>query len=262
MSYYFDLFKNYLHEQEFSGPLKEPLEYILFNEEGHCLRPQLTLAWCEYCGGRPEDALPLALAIEYIHTASLIHDDLPGMDNATERRGKPCLHIAYDEATAILVGDALINMAYTAIINTNFSPTQKNTALAIISGVNESLFRGQSMEFEKVNKNLSPEEDLEEILEIHKYKTADLIRGACFMGILPTENAMFRKEADTFGHNLGMLYQLFDDKVDGDGIMAVIDENKFMQLRDSYVTACQHCLSIPQRINNGYIYLQEILQLF
>lgn len=262
MSYsYTQLFRDYLYSQEFSGPLKEPLEYILFNE-GHYIRPQLTLAWCEYCGGNPEDALPLALAIEYIHTASLIHDDLPSMDNATERRGKPCLHIAYDEATAILTGDALINMAYTTIINTNFSPSQKNLALSIISGVNDSLFRGQRMEFEKLNKNLSKDEDLAETLEIHKYKTADLIRGACFMGIVPTERSQFREEADTFGHNLGMLYQLFDDKADDDGIMTLINKKEFIQFQQSYLFECNKCLSAPQCTNSGYLYLQELLQLF
>lgn len=256
MSYsYTQLFRDYLYSQEFQEPLKSSLEYILFNE-GHWVRPQLVLAWCEYCGGNPIDALPLALAIEYVHTASLIHDDLPSMDNATERRGQECLHLAYSEATAVLTGDALLNMAFTSILHSSLPAANKNYALAILSEVNSSLCNGQLMELNVLPQLTELPDKIEQTLKIHSCKTADLIKGACLLGVAASGKLSAVQDAENFGFNLGMLYQILDDIADQDGLTQLLSKEQIIELKQIYKNQC----ILPNNIiNNGYRYLDELL---
>ena len=252
---YVDLFRDYLYSQQFSSPLKEPLEYILFNE-GHWIRPQLVLAWCEYSGGNLEDALPLALAIEYIHTASLIHDDLPSMDNAVERRHKPCLHLVYGEATAILVGDALLNLAFSAISDSKLEAFYKTMILSILSEINNSLCQGQLMELTTLTDIMADKERYDALLQIHQYKTADLIQGACLLGAVISGNSDLQVKAKRYGNALGMLYQLLDDVADKDGISLIINEDEINNLKNMYKEKC----TLPEKNdNNGYIFLTNLI---
>ncbi len=250
MSYcYTDLFREYLYSQEFEEPLKPILEYILFNE-GHWIRPQMVMAWCEACGGDPTKALPLALAIEYIHTASLIHDDLPCMDNGTSRRGKDCLHIVYGDAAAVLTGDVLFNLAISVIVNSDLSIEQKNHAFTIMSTINTSLCLGQLSELIELPQIDDEEEKITKLLEIHRNKTAELIRGACIMGVVAAERYTCFNDANRFGYSAGMWYQLLDDIHDEDGLSLLLPE---AELDDLIAQYRQDCLITNTVIKSEYL---------
>ena len=132
--YYLKLFNDYVTKSidcsAFEGresdgfySIMESITYSVVNG-GKRIRPILALEFCRVCGGNPQDALPLALAIEMIHTYSLIHDDLPCMDDDDMRRGKPSNHIVYGYANALLAGDGLQALAFESIINSAYSLKQ------------------------------------------------------------------------------------------------------------------------------------------
>jgi geranylgeranyl diphosphate synthase type II len=210
----------------------------------------LVLAWCEACGGDLQKALPLALAIEYIHTASLIHDDLPCMDNAMTRRGKECLHLAFDEATAVLAGDALLNLAITIIINSDLSIEQKNNVFTVMSNINNELCLGQLLEMSELPHITDTNERIEKLLQIHEYKTAGLIKGACMMGIVAAERYDKINHAIQFGYNAGMWYQLLDDIYDGDGLSLLLTQQ---QIDDSITQYKQNCLLVNHEIKSNFL---------
>jgi len=188
--------------------LHEAMRHSVF-AGGKRLRPALCIAACEACGAKSDDALSAACALELLHTYTLIHDDLPAMDDDTLRRGKPTCHIAFDEATAILAGDALLTLAFEVL-----ATHPQNGALAgelakaagsrgVIGGQAEDLAaEGQPADADLVNY-------------IHRNKTAALIRAACVMGGL-CANANFQalENLATYGESLGMAFQITDDLLD------------------------------------------------
>ena len=129
---------------------------------GKRIRPIILLEFCKICGGNIKDALPFACALEMIHTYSLIHDDLPCMDNDDMRRGKPSCHKAFGEANALLAGDALLNMAFETMLSSNKSkinPTLKLEAaqfIATCSGA-DGMIGGQVIDLENEGKDISEE---------------------------------------------------------------------------------------------------------
>lgn len=232
MTDYRQLFENYLEEQRFDGSLGPAIDYVIRNG-GNRIRPQLVLAWCDACGGQVEDTLPLALAVECVHTMSLVHDDLPCMDNSNERRGKPCLHVAMDEQTAVLCGDKLLAYAFNIVTNADYDDEQIISALYVLSKVACNMADGQHLEL------VSEETTVEKWTEIHEGKTASLLECACVLGVIAANGCESQLiKAKTYGRSLGLGYQLLDDTRDNDGISTKLDTNDIEQLMATYSTGC------------------------
>ncbi|MBE5781535.1 MAG: polyprenyl synthetase family protein [Clostridiales bacterium] len=195
--------------------LKEAMGYSLL-AGGKRLRPVLLLAACEMCGGDVKAALPFAAAVEMIHTYSLIHDDLPCMDNDTLRRGKPTNHVMFGEDMAVLAGDGLLSWAFE--IMTAKCETAKDPVLAIRAA--NSIARGcgtGGMVYGQVldiqNTGLTVKEEL--LKEIHYHKTGELIIGALVAGaFLASDNHDAMHAVKAYGINLGVAFQIADDVLD------------------------------------------------
>lgn len=188
------------------------MKYSLANG-GKRLRPVLVMEFCKMCGGDIKDALPLACAIEYIHTYSLIHDDLPCMDNDDMRRGNPSCHKMFGESTALLAGDALLTHAFDIIASSDLSDSVKATAVALLaqnSGVG-GMIGGQvlDLKYEKEDPSIT------ELITVHKLKTGALISAACLLGCL-AGNATDEQisSASNFAYCLGIAFQIRDDILD------------------------------------------------
>lgn len=199
--------------------LYESMKYSL-TAGGKRLRPVLLLAACEFAGGNIKEAIPYACAIEYIHTYSLIHDDLPAMDNDDLRRGLPTNHKVYGDAIAILAGDGLLNCAFEAISKDMmlfYDSLEKirkrvNAAYEIAKGAGvRGMVAGQVSDIEAENAIAS-----KEMLEyIHLNKTGALIRAAIKAGLYlgnPTDSMI--NDLEKYSENLGIAYQIADDIMD------------------------------------------------
>ncbi|MBQ6892579.1 MAG: polyprenyl synthetase family protein [Clostridia bacterium] len=181
---------------------------------GKRIRPFLVLEFCKLLGGSVDAAMPYACAIEMIHTFSLIHDDLPCMDNDDMRRGKPTNHKVFGEAPALLAGDALVFSAFECAVSNDFTSADSKLAatqiLALASGA-DGMCEGQIIDIENEGKKLS----FEELLKLHAHKTGALIRAAAKLGVVAAggdEKAI--KAADTYGAGVGLAFQIVDDILD------------------------------------------------
>ncbi len=192
--------------------VSEAMKYSLENG-GKRIRPVLALEFSKACGGTRDDCLSAACAIEYVHTYSLIHDDLPCMDDDDLRRGKPSCHKQFDEATALLAGDALLTHAFEIISNSDLSDEKKvkiTSLLAQNSGVC-GMIGGQVIDllFEQGNPALK------ELLTVYKLKTGALISAACLIGcICAGANNERLSAASRFAYSLGIAFQIQDDILD------------------------------------------------
>ena len=205
--------------------LYESMKYSLM-AGGKRLRPVLLLASCEFAGGNIMDALPYACAMEYIHTYSLIHDDLPAMDNDEYRRGKKTTHVVYGEAMAILAGDALLNYAYETAVKafeaaeneTQFKQTAKALqVLAMKAGI-FGMVGGQTADVEAEDKGIEATEEL--LMYIHKNKTAALIEAAMMVGaILGGADHEAISAIEKCAYNIGIAFQIQDDILDVTGTL-------------------------------------------
>jgi geranylgeranyl diphosphate synthase type II len=193
----------------------EAVRYSLF-AGGKRLRPALALGAAEVVSGDDSVALPVACALEMIHTYSLIHDDLPAMDDDDLRRGKPTCHKVYGEATAILAGDALLTMAFDAAAETG--STEIVRALAQAAGAG-GMVGGQQMDLEGEGKQL----DLAALQSIHRAKTGALIQVSLRCGAMAAgaTEAQVKALAD-YGKHLGLAFQITDDILDVVGAEAVL----------------------------------------
>lgn len=191
---------------------------------GKRLRPLIMLLACEMCGGNAEDAMPFACAMEMIHTYSLIHDDLPAMDNDDLRRGMPTNHVKFDEATAILAGDALLNMAFEITsMYENEKISDKNILKAVSvlarSAGARGMIGGQIIDMESENKKLT----IDELKNLHALKTGAIIRASGVCGaILAGADEKERTAVDEYCRNLGIAFQIRDDILDVVGNEAVL----------------------------------------
>ena len=194
--------KAYMGEDASAPLLNESMSYSLL-DGGKRIRPQLLLLVNEMLGGREEDALPFACALEMIHCYSLIHDDLPAMDDDEMRRGKPSSHIRFGEGNAILAGDGLLTKAALLLCEqTGFDGAKR----AILEGA-YAMVSGQSDDL-----NLS-ERSAEVLERIHLNKTGALFRAACVAGAYlsaPEQAEAMR----SFGESLGLLFKITDDLLD------------------------------------------------
>lgn len=192
------------------------------NAGGKRIRPVIALAVCEMLGGREEDVMPFACAVEYIHTYSLIHDDLPCMDNDDLRRGVPTCHVKYGEALALLAGDTLLNHAFETIANANAPGETIAKALKILSALSgaNGMIGGQVIDIRGAKSH-------EELLILHKKKTGALIVAAAKLGALASgrPNDEDFLAAEGFAKNLGLAFQIKDDILDIEGDVATLGKN-------------------------------------
>ncbi len=188
------------------------MRYSLANG-GKRLRPIFTLEFCKMCGGDVEKAIPLACAVEYIHTYSLIHDDLPCMDDDDMRRGNPSCHKMYGEATALLAGDALLTHAFDLVTSADIdgeAAAQAVSLLAQNAGVG-GMIGGQVLDLKYETGTPS----LTDVLTVYKLKTGALIAAACIMGCIAAGASSEQIEAASkYAYYLGIAFQIKDDLLD------------------------------------------------
>ncbi|MBI5849169.1 MAG: polyprenyl synthetase family protein [Nitrospirae bacterium] len=212
-------FREFYRIQRNPPVLQEAMLYSLF-AGGKRIRPILALAAYETCGGNPRDIVPYASALELIHTYSLIHDDLPAMDNDDLRRGKPTNHKVYGEAIAILAGDALLTEAFSILSDPSLSSMVSVSHLmgalreiALASGL-DGMVAGQVQDMLSENK----EPDGETLKFIHSHKTGALLRASVRIGPILYGGSQTVLDALTaYGNSIGLAFQVIDDILDIEG---------------------------------------------
>lgn len=181
---------------------------------GKRLRPVLLMAFAEVCGGDPYKCVKFAAALEMIHTYSLIHDDLPCMDNDDMRRGRPSCHVKFGEATALLAGDALLTDAFSVALSTEgVEPSQVVKAAALLSQCagSRGMIGGQVIDLKYENKNIS----LDTVMQMYRLKTGMLLTAAAKIGcVLGGGNEQDMNAAGIFAEKLGLAFQIRDDILD------------------------------------------------
>ena len=192
--------------------LAEAMRYSLL-AGGKRIRPILVLEFCRIAGGDVEAALPVACAIEMLHTYSLIHDDLPCMDNDALRRGRPTNHVVYGECTAVLAGDTLQAEAFGTILRCDLPAERKAACAEILAGAVglDGMCGGQYLDMSWEGRKLSEQE----LTEINSRKTGALLVAACQMGVAAAGGSRLMLDtAGHFGAALGMAFQIRDDMLD------------------------------------------------
>lgn len=192
--------------------LLEAMRYSL-TAGGKRIRPILVLEFCRISGGDVQKALPVACAIEMLHTYSLIHDDLPCMDNDELRRGKPTNHVVYGECTAVLAGDALQAEAFGTILRSELPAGARAACAQILADAvgSDGMCAGQFLDMAGENKALSEDE----LNEINTRKTGALLIAACRMGVAAAGGSERQLEAAAlFGAAIGSAFQIRDDILD------------------------------------------------
>ena len=192
--------------------LTEAMRYSLL-AGGKRIRPMLVLEFCRVCGGDVEAAMPVACAVEMLHTYSLIHDDLPCMDNDSLRRGRPTNHVVYGECTATLAGDALQAEAFGTILRSSLPAARRAECaeyLADGAGI-DGMCGGQYLDMLGEDKTLTEEE----LTDINSRKTGALLIAACRMGVAAGGGSAEQMEAAIqYGAAIGAAFQLRDDMLD------------------------------------------------
>ena len=193
--------------------IHKAMRYSVF-AGGKRLRPILCLAAAEACGGDPQKAMAAACAVEVLHTYSLVHDDLPCMDDDDLRRGRPTCHKVFGDGMAVLCGDALLTEAFLMLAQTAATPRYKVDAmikeLALTSG-SRHLIGGQVMDLEGEGKSLTKAQ----LVLIHKAKTAALLTTSLRLGAMAVNATPAKLDAlTTFGECLGLAFQIIDDILD------------------------------------------------
>lgn len=196
--------------------LVEAMSYSLLGG-GKRLRPVLALMAAEACGAPESAAMPAACALEMVHTYSLIHDDLPSMDDDDLRRGRPTCHKAFDEATAVLAGDALLTLAF-EVVAKHVRPAEAASAcvLALAEGAGpRGMVGGQMADLQAEGR---PDATLEALEAIHRRKTGALLRASLKMGgIVAGADEGVIRALDAYGHAVGLAFQIVDDLLDVQG---------------------------------------------
>ena len=208
-----------LVERELASPsfstslsgLSGPMRYALAGG-GKRIRPVLCLATAEAAGGRAEDALRAAVALELVHTFSLVHDDLPSMDDDDERRGRPSAHVAHGEGVALLAGDALLTEGLRLALSYERPEPARELADATLG-----MIGGQYLDVTEADVALA---------DLHRLKTGRLFAAAVGLGLWAADVPVTEQEPwRSFGEELGVLFQAVDDVIDGDGYAAQLGED-------------------------------------
>ena len=254
---YREYIENYLsnlyssHGDEPQQKLFEAMKYSLL-AGGKRLRPIFAFEFCRLCGGDWKKATPFAAAVEMIHTYSLIHDDLPAMDNDDFRRGRPTNHKVYGEAMAILAGDALLTDAFSVASTARLEGEAMADAIGILSGCSGSLgmVGGQVLDINSEERLLSEQE----VLDIQTRKTGKLISAACAMGALAGGGTQEQFDAACqFAAGIGLAFQIRDDMLDvigtkeemGKGVGTDEAKNTFVRLY-----GLEKCEELVQKYTN------------
>ena len=234
-----DVYSNYAPTEGSGEPqrvLYEAMDYSLL-AGGKRLRPIFVLDFCRMCGGDWKKSWPFAAALEMIHTYSLIHDDLPCMDNDDFRRGRPTNHKVYGETMAILAGDALLTDAFTLLANAPLSAEARISAVDILSqnAGSHGMVGGQVLDILSEERELSQQE----VRDIQLRKTGALIVAACVLGVVAGGGSDEQRSAATrFALDLGLAFQIRDDMLDvigtreemGKGVGTDACKNTFVRL--------------------------------
>jgi geranylgeranyl diphosphate synthase, type II len=195
----------------------EAMKYSLL-AGGKRVRPILAEVICTALGGNSNEVMNLGCAIEMIHTYSLIHDDLPAMDNDSLRRGKPTNHIIYGEAMAVLAGDGLLNYAFEVVFreccNSGFDSRfiRAGEIISTASGVS-GMIGGQVIDIENEGKTI----EISDLYKMHRKKTGALIEAACLIGCVVSGNLEHYDMVKEYSQNLGIAFQIIDDILDCTG---------------------------------------------
>ena len=221
------LLSEYMPKEEgFQKNIFEAMNYSL-KAGGKRLRPILTLEACKLVGGNEKDAIPFAVAIEMIHTYSLIHDDLPALDNDDLRRGKSTNHKVYGEAMAILAGDGLLNYAYEIMLRESIGKSDASKYLNAINEIAKSsgvdgMIGGQVVDIESEGKLI----DMDKLDFIHMNKTAAIIVGCMRAGaIIGGASEQQLENITRYAKNIGLSFQIVDDILDIVGDEAKLGKN-------------------------------------
>ncbi len=250
------------HADEPQKQLYDAMGYSLL-AGGKRLRPMLAFEFCRMCGADWKKAAPFAAAIEMIHTYSLIHDDLPCMDNDDFRRGRPTNHKVYGEAMAILAGDALLTDAFSVAASAELdNPGNMALAIGVLSQCAGSLgmVGGQVLDIMSEERTLTEQE----VLDIQSRKTGALINAACVLGVIAGGgNEDQIAAAGGFAGALGLAFQIRDDMLDvigtqeemGKGVGTDAVKNTFVRLY-----GLEKCEELVQKYTNTAISLLEIFE--
>jgi len=266
---YMTLYFNNLESED--EKLKEAMRYSMF-AGGKRIRPVLLLAAYDMLGGKTERALPFSLSLECVHTHSLIHDDLPALDNDSLRRGKPTSHTVFGEAAAILAGDALLNLAYEISLPYCVSANEIKalSVLAESTGC-RGMLSGQSMDIEAENTDKISVQTLE---IIQKNKTGRLLSAPLLMASA-LSGGKYEKEFTAFGSSLGAMFQITDDILDETGDAAELGKTPRKDEKENKLTAVKvyglngakekvlfyrnNCLEILENTENS-VFLSDLIK--
>lgn len=243
------------HADQPQKPLFQAMEYSLL-AGGKRLRPIFALDFCRMCGGDWKDAAPFAAAIEMIHTYSLIHDDLPCMDNDDFRRGRPTNHKVFGEGMAVLAGDALLTDAFMIAAGARIpNPADMASAIGLMAEGAGSLgmVGGQVLDIMSEERELTEQE----VLDIQSRKTGCLIHIACCLGVIAGGGSGEQlAAAGKFAADLGLAFQIRDDMLDvigtqeemGKGVGTDATKNTFVRLY-----GLEKCEELVQQYTNSAI---------
>ncbi len=203
-------------EDGYINTVIESMRYSL-TAGGKRIRPMLVIEFAKLCGGNEEAAMPFACGIEMIHTYSLIHDDLPCMDNDDLRRGKPTNHKVFGEAAAVLGGDALLTLAFGTVLSersvtlNGYEKCARAARLLADNAGAEGMIGGQIIDTESENREVTPER----LRIMDSKKTGALIKASCLLGcICAGASAEEFKAAEDYAENIGLAFQIVDDILD------------------------------------------------
>jgi geranylgeranyl pyrophosphate synthase len=203
---------DFLQQQNgLASHLSAAMRYAVLNG-GKRVRPALAYASCVACGGTLADADAAAGAVELVHCYSLVHDDLPCMDDDDLRRGLPTCHKAFDEATALLAGDTLQALAFVALTSSHLDSSQKSRQVQKLALASANMAVGQALDLAGEGQQLS----LAELEQIHKHKTGALIRASVLMGAIAagSDDETTLNALDLYATKLGLAFQVHDDILD------------------------------------------------
>ena len=252
------LLKEYMPKEEgYQKTIMEAMNYSL-SAGGKRLRPILTMEACNIVGGNVEDVIPFAMAIEMIHTYSLIHDDLPALDNDDLRRGKDTNHIVFGEDMAILAGDALLNYAFEVMLSNSIDKENPNKYLKAINEIAKTsgiygMIGGQVVDIQSENKKISKEK----LDYIHNNKTAAIIVGCMRAGAIignATESQL--ENITKYAKNIGLSFQIVDDILDIIGDESKLGKKVGSDL-DNHKSTYPSLIGLEESKNIAYELIQE-----